>query len=128
MKERFFICRKCGNLFGLIHGSGVPIKCCGQNTEALVPNISDGASEKHVPVVKLDGNLLHIKIGEVAHPMIEQHFIQWIYVETEKGGQRRILKPGDSPEATFCIGEDKPVAVYEYCSIHGLWEKELKTE
>ncbi len=126
MKDRFFVCRQCGNLCALCKDSGVPIKCCGQNTEALVPNTTDGAAEKHVPVVEIKNGAIHVKIGEISHPMIEQHFIEWIYIETEKGCQKRVLKPGDAPEAVFCIGEDKPVAVYEYCNIHGLWKKDVK--
>ncbi len=126
MKERFYVCRQCGNLFGLINDSGVPIKCCGQNTEALISNTTDGAAEKHVPTVEIKGDKAFVKIGEVAHPMIEQHFIEWIYLETENGGQRRILKPGEQPEAEFCLSNDTPVAVYEYCNIHGLWKKDIK--
>ncbi len=124
--KRFYVCRKCGNLFGLIHDSGVPVKCCGQNMEVLIPNKSDGAEEKHVPVAEIKNDAVYIKIGDVPHPMIEQHFIEWIYLETQKGGQRKALQPGEAPEVVFYIGDDKPVAVYEYCNIHGLWKKDIK--
>ncbi len=126
MKERFYICRHCGNLIGLINDAGVPMMCCGQKMEALVPNTTEAAGEKHLPFVTVEDGAVHVNVGEVTHPMTEEHFIQWIYVETENGGQRRAFKPGDAPEATFCIGEDKPVAVYAYCNLHGLWKTEIK--
>ncbi len=125
MKEKFYICRHCGNLIGMLHNAGVPMMCCGQKMEAIVPNTTEAATEKHLPVVHIEDGAIHVNVGEVNHPMAEEHFIEWLYVETENGGQRRILHPGDAPEATFCIGEDKPIAVYAYCNIHGLWKTEL---
>jgi superoxide reductase len=125
MKERFYICRHCGNLIGLIHDAGVPIMCCGEKMEALVPNTADAAGEKHLPVVKTDGNSVIVNVGKAAHPMLEEHYIEWVYVETTSGGMRRAFKPGDDPKVTFCTGEDKPVAVYAYCNLHGLWKTEL---
>ncbi len=126
MKEKFYICRHCGNLIGMLHNAGVPMMCCGQKMEAIVPNTTEAATEKHLPVVHIEDGAIHVNVGEVNHPMAEEHFIEWLYVETENGGQRRILHPGDAPEATFCIGEDKSIAVYAYCNIHGLWKTELK--
>ncbi len=126
MKERFFICRHCGNLVGLIHDAGVPMMCCGQKMEALEPNTTDAAGEKHLPVVKADDKTVCVSVGEVNHPMSEEHSIQWVYVETKNGGQRRAFKPGEAPQVTFCVGEDKPVAVYAYCNLHGLWKTEIK--
>ena len=111
MREKFYICRHCGNLIGLINDAGVPMMCCGQKMEALVPNTTEAAGEKHLPFVNLEDGSVYVRIGEITHPMTEEHYIQWVYVETENGGQRRAFKPGDTPEATFCIGEDKPVAV-----------------
>ncbi len=121
MKEKFFICRHCGNLIGILHNAGVPMMCCGQKMEALVPNTTDAAEEKHLPVVTIKDGAIFVNVGEVNHPMTKEHYIEWIYVETENGGQRRILKPGDKTTVTFCIGEDKPIAVYAYCNLHGLW-------
>ncbi len=126
MKEKFYICRHCGNLIGMLHNAGVPMICCGQKMEAIVPNTTEAATEKHLPVVHIEDGAIHVNIGEVNHPMTKEHFIEWLYVETENGGQRRILHPGDAPEATFCIGEDKPIAVYAYCNLHGLWMTEIK--
>lgn len=126
MKAKFYICRHCGNIIGMINDAGVPVMCCGQKMEALVPNTTEAAGEKHLPVVTVDGATVIVKVGEVAHPMTDEHYIQWVYIETENGGQRRALKPGDKPEVTFCVGEDKPIAVYAYCNLHGLWRTEVK--
>ncbi len=126
MKEKFYICRRCGNLIGMLHNAGVPMMCCGEKMEALVPNTAEAAGEKHLPVVTVEDGAIYVNVGAVNHPMAEEHHIEWIYVETENGGQRRAFKAGDAPEASFCIGEDKPVAVYAYCNLHGLWMTEIK--
>lgn len=125
MNSKFYICRHCGNLVGMIHDSGVPMMCCGQKMEALEPNTADAAGEKHLPVVTVEGNTITVNVGSVDHPMLPEHFIGWIYVQTENGGQRKALKAGDKPNATFCVGNDKPVAVYAYCNLHGLWMAEI---
>ena len=125
MSAKFYICRRCGNLVGMINESGVPMMCCGQPMEALVPNTVEASGEKHLPVVTVDGSVLKVNVGAVDHPMLPEHFIEWIYVQTENGGQRKALKPGDAPCATFCLGEDKAVAVYAYCNLHGLWKTEV---
>ncbi len=127
MTKKFFVCKHCGNMIGLLHDSGVPMMCCGEKMAELVPNTSDGAHEKHVPVVEIEGNKVTVKVGSVAHPMLDAHWIEWIYIETLKGGQRKVLKPGEAPEATFLLTEDdKVLAVYEYCNLHGLWLKEVE--
>lgn len=122
---RFFICEHCGNMVGMINDAGVPIVCCGEKMKELVPNTVDAAQEKHVPVVETKGDEIHVQIGSVIHPMVKEHFIQWIYLEMEKGGQRKAFAPGDEPKAEFKVVDDKPVAVYEYCNIHGLWKTEI---
>ncbi len=123
IEPKFYICKKCGNLVGMIHASGVPMICCGEEMTALVANTSDGAKEKHVPVISVNGTSVTVKVGSVDHPMLPEHFIQWIYLETTKGGQRKCLKPGDKPELTFSLaGDEKAVAAYEYCNLHGLWK------
>ena len=118
---KFYICRRCGNLVGMIHDSGVPMMCCGQKTEALEPNTVEASGEKHLPVARVEDGAVNVNIGSVDHPMEKEHYIQWIYLETENGGQRKALKPGDEPNVTFAVENDKPVAVYAYCNIHGLW-------
>ena len=122
---RFFKCEHCGNIVGIIQSSGVPIKCCGQNMTELIPGTVDAAVEKHVPVVSVEDNIVKVTIGEVTHPMTDEHYIQWIYLQTDKGGQRKNLLPTDAPEAVFALADEKPVAVYEYCNLHGLWKADI---
>ena len=126
MKTKFYICRRCGNLVGMVHDSGVPMICCGEKMEALVPNTVEASGEKHLPVAVMDGNVLRVHVGSVDHPMLPEHFIEWVYVQTDQGGQRKALKSGDAPEVSFCLGDDKAAAVYAYCNLHGLWKTEIK--
>jgi superoxide reductase len=123
--KKFFICKHCGNLVGMIFDSTVPLVCCGEEMTELVPNTTDASNEKHVPVVTVSGDLVTVEIGSVPHPMLPEHYIQWIYLETEKGGQRKALKPGEAPKAVFALHDDKPVAAFEYCNIHGLWKADI---
>lgn len=122
---RFFKCNHCGNIIGVIHNAGVPMMCCGEKMQELIPGTVDAAVEKHVPVVKADGNIVTVKVGEVEHPMAEEHFIQWVYLQTDRGGQRKCLKPGDKPEVRFALCDEVPVAVFEYCNLHGLWKADI---
>lgn len=123
---KYFICEHCGNIITFMNNSGVPVVCCGQKMKELVPGTSDGAAEKHVPAVTVDGQSITVKVGEVEHPMVEQHYIQWIVLETENGAQMKHLNPGEKPEAVFVLAEgEKAVAAYEYCNLHGLWKKEI---
>lgn len=122
---KFFICRHCGNLVEAVHNSGVPMMCCGEKMQALEPNTVEASGEKHLPVAKFENGVLTVNVGSVDHPMVEEHLIQWIYVETENGGLRKDLKAGDKPAAVFHLGEEKPVAVYAYCNLHGLWMTSL---
>lgn len=92
----------------------------------LVPNTTDAAQEKHVPVVEVQGNIVKVSVGSVAHPMLEEHFIQFIILETKQGFQKKDLKPGEKPEALFALADgDEAVAAYEYCNLHGLWKAEI---
>ena len=125
MQSKFYICRHCGNLVGMVNDAGVPIVCCGEKMEALIPNTVEASGEKHIPVVTLEDNVLRVKVGSADHPMLPEHYIQWVYVQTENGGQRKALKPGDAPRVSFCLSGDKAVAVYAYCNLHGLWATEL---
>ena len=118
-------CAHCGNIIAHIHDSGVRCVCCGEEMQALVPNTSDGAGEKHVPVIRVDGQKVTVTVGAVAHPMLDAHYIQWIILETAEGRQRKALKPGMKPEAAFMLTEgDRVIAAYEYCNLHGLWKAE----
>ncbi len=121
----FYKCEHCGNIIAHINDSGVRCVCCGEEMKPIVPNTSDGAGEKHVPVVSVDGQTVTVTVGSVEHPMLEAHYIMWIMLETKQGRQRKALKPGDKPIASFALTEgDSFVAAYEYCNLHGLWKSE----
>ena len=124
--KRFFICKHCKNLVATIEERGVTMLCCAEKMTELVPNTVDASGEKHLPKVTVLGNSINVQVGSVPHPMADDHFIQFIYVETEHGGQRKTLMPGDEPGAEFIFVKDKPIAVYEYCNLHGLWKTEDK--
>lgn len=121
MKANFYICPTCGNLVYTVHNAGVPLLCCGQKMQKLEPNTVEVSGEKHLPVAALEGDTLHVSVGSVEHPMVAEHMIQWIFVETEQGGQIRYLQASQAPKADFVLGGEKPVAVYAYCNLHGLW-------
>ena len=124
MTTKFYKCAHCGNVIVKLVDSKVPVVCCGEKMEELVPNTVDASNEKHVPVVtKLDGNRIKVEVGSVAHPMLPEHHISFIYLETDKGGMYVHLT--DKPEAEFSLGDAKAIAVYEYCNLHGLWKTEL---
>lgn len=123
---KFYICRHCGNIVTKLTSSKVPLHCCGQPMELLEAGVTDAATEKHVPVVSVEGNLVKVAVGAVAHPMVEEHFIQWVAVETERDALVHWFHPGEAPEAVFALADGQQVkAVYEYCNLHGLWKKEL---
>lgn len=123
MKLKFFRCEHCGNIIEMVEDKGVPVVCCGQRMTELVAGTSDGAREKHVPVYEVKDNIVHVKVGEVAHPMIPEHYIEWIVLQTKNGVQRKELNPGDKPEACFALCDgDEVEAVYAYCNLHGLWK------
>ena len=124
MATKFFKCRHCGNVVEKVVDSKVPVVCCGEQMQELIPNTVDASNEKHVPVVtRLDDNHIKVEVGSVPHPMLPEHHIAFIYVETESGGIRINLK--DKPEAVVCTCSERPIAVYEYCNLHGLWKTEL---
>lgn len=121
-EKKFYICKHCGNMIGMIKSSGVNVVCCGDPMTELKPNTVEASQEKHLPVVTIEGNIVKVKVGSVEHPMTEEHHIAWIYLETEQGRQRKKLAVGSKPEAEFALaGGDKVVGVYEYCNLHGLW-------
>lgn len=114
------------SLVMLIGGSGADITCDGKPMTFLKANTVDASQEKHVPQVTVDGNKVIVKVGSVAHPMTEAHLIQWIYLQTKRGGQYVHLTASDKPEAEFVIADgDEPLAAYEYCNLHGLWKADI---
>ena len=124
MKTKFFMCATCGNVVVKMIDSGMDLVCCSQQMKELVPCTTDVAKEKHLPVVEINEEDCTIKVtvGSEPHPMESGHHIVFIYLETENGGQIQYLNGCDKAEAVFCGCTDKPVAVYEYCNIHGLWK------
>ena len=122
---KFYECKHCGQIIEIVNDSFVPVTCCGEQMVEMVPNTSDGAGEKHVPVATVEGNTVKVNVGAVDHPMVDAHYIPWVVLETCCGVYRKALKPGDAPTVTFTFGDEKPVAVYAYCNLHGLWKTEL---
>ncbi len=124
MEFKVYRCKHCGNIITFLTSSSVPVVCCGEKMEELVPNITDGAQEKHVPVVRQEGNKVVVEIGSVPHPMLNEHYIEWIVLLTNEKTLIRHLKPGMEPKAAFLLNEGEEVlAAYEYCNIHGFWKK-----
>ena len=119
---RFYKCKHCGKIIAMVNERQVPTICCGEAMEEMIPNTSDGAFEKHVPVYEIEGNIVHVKVGEVEHPMLDNHYIEWIILETNKGNQRKKLKPGEALKADFALlpGEEV-IRVLEHCNLHGLY-------
>lgn len=129
MKEmKFFVCEHCGNMIGVIHDAGVPMMCCGQRMTKLEPGTVEASHEKHIPVVSMEGDLVRVDIGSVQHPMVPEHSILWVYLQTDKGGHRKNLNPGDDPAVIFALHDEKPIAAYAYCNLHGLWMAEIVEE
>lgn len=122
-EKKFFVCKHCGNMVGFIYNSGVPLICCGEEMNELVPNTTDASVEKHVPVIKVDGSRVIVEISSLPHPMVEEHYICWVYIETKKGGQRKSLFPGEKACVEFVLTEDDSMeSAYAYCNLHGLWK------
>ena len=120
---KIFKCDTCGTMVDELYKGGCDPSCCGKSMTELIPGTSDGATEKHVPVVTVDGNKVSVAVGSVEHPMLDAHYIQWIAIETTNGEQKKNLKPGEAPKAEFILADGEEfVAAYEYCNLHGLWK------
>lgn len=123
---KFYVCEGCGKMAVLFRTSACPTKCCGEPMKEAQIGSTDGALEKHVPAVTVEGNIVKVRVGEVDHPMLDAHYIEWIILETRQGFQKKDLAPGQEPAAEFALaGGDEPVAVYESCNLHGIWKKEI---
>ena len=125
MEMKFYKCAHCGKIIAVVKESGVPVMCCGQKMTLLQSNTVEASTEKHLPVVTVEGDKVNVVIGSAAHPMVEEHSIQWVYLLTDKGGHRRKLSAGEAPEAVFALCGEKPIAVYAYCNLHGLWKTDI---
>ena len=123
MGMKFYRCAHCGQIVAIVKETGVPVICCGEAMQEIVPGSVDAAVEKHVPVYEVKDNKVIVTVGSTEHPMLPEHYIEWIALETKQGNQRKALKPGEEPKACFALCEaDEVVAVYAYCNLHSLWK------
>ena len=123
--SRFYVCPVCGNIIEMVNDSGVKPMCCGKPMMELVPNTVEASGEKHKPEVSVKDGVVSVNVGSIDHPMEEVHWIEWVQLNTDKGSQRKFLKPGEAPKVSFLLDGEKPLGVYAYCNIHGLWLTEL---
>ena len=123
MEEKFYLCRHCGNLIVKLQDHGVPIYCCGEEMQLLLPGTTDAAQEKHVPLYQIQGDRVTVAVGAAAHPMTEEHYIAWVCLQTRQGFQLKRLAPGQAPEVCFALSDGDAVeAVYAFCNLHSLWK------
>ena len=125
MNVKFYNCPNCGLILETIHDAVAVPTCCGMRIDVLLPNTVEASGEKHIPAVTVAGGIVTVNVGSVDHPMQDAHYIEWVQLVTQRGVQRVYLKPGDAPHVVFHTGDDKPLAVYAYCNLHGLWKTEL---
>ena len=120
---KFYHCKRCGNIVAYVEDHGPRIVCCGEKMDEMIPGTMDASKEKHVPVVTVDGNKVTVRVGSADHPMVEEHYIGWIALQTKAGNQRKELNHTGEPEATFALVDgDAVIAAYAYCNLHGLWK------
>ena len=120
---KLFKCAHCGKIIAVLEKENIPTICCGEPMKEIVANTEEAAHEKHIPVYKVEGNIVSVEVGSTLHPMLDVHFIEFIMIETNLGRQRKVLKPGEEPKAKFALLEGEEVkAVYAYCNLHGLWK------
>ena len=123
MEQKFYICEHCGNIIAKVKDVGVPVMCCGQKRTEIIPGTTDAAAEKHIPVYQVTDNVVTVRVGSVDHPMLPEHYIEWVSLQTKQGNQRKALHPGDTPEVCFALCEgDEVEAVYACCNLHSLWK------
>ncbi|MCD7944336.1 MAG: desulfoferrodoxin [Clostridia bacterium] len=123
MELKVYICKHCRNIVIKVKDRGVPVMCCGEKMTELKANTTDAAQEKHVPVYKVDGSTVTVSVGSTAHPMLEEHYIEWVALATKTGFSVKYLTPGSAPTASFALAEGEEVlTVYAYCNLHGLWK------
>lgn len=123
MEQKFYICEHCGNIIAMVKNTGVPVMCCGQKMKELIPGTTEAATEKHIPVYEIKDGKVYVNVGSVPHPMTEEHYIEWVSLQTNRGNQRKLLKPGSEPKVCFSICDGEEVeAVYAYCNLHSLWK------
>lgn len=124
--KRFFKCDSCGNILVMVHEGGGPLKCCGKDMNELKANTEEASTEKHLPVIDISTDKVTVSVGSVPHPMEKAHHIEFVYLETKRGGQLKFFKLEETPTITFALLEDELIAAYEYCNLHGLWKTDYK--
>ncbi len=123
MKVKYYVCKNCGNIIEKVKDNDKTLMCCNETMQELKAGVMDAAVEKHVPVYTVNGNHVHIVVGKINHPMLEEHFIEWITLNTNQGVYRKQLNPGNEPVADFFLCDNENVEeVYAYCNLHGLWK------
>ena len=123
MEQKFYVCSHCGNIIAFVKNTGVPVMCCGQKMQELVAGTTEAAVEKHIPVYTGADNVVHVTVGSTEHPMLPEHYIEWISRQTDRGNQRKVLNPGEPPKADFALLPGETVeAVFAYCNLHSLWK------
>ena len=125
MNNKYYVCAHCGNTVEMVHDAGVHPVCCGQKMNELIPGSVEASSEKHIPAVTVNENILEVNVGSVDHPMADEHWIEWVQLVTDRSSYRKFLKPGQAPNIKFHLDGEKPLAVFAYCNLHGLWKTEL---
>ncbi len=123
MEQKFYACEHCGNIITVVRDAGASLMCCGEKLKEITPGTTDGATEKHIPVYTVDGNTVTVTVGSAEHPMMPEHYIEWVSLQTKQGSQQKILHPGEKPTVRFALCDgDEVEAVYAYCNLHSLWK------
>lgn len=123
MEQKFYTCEHCGNIVTVMSGKDAPLMCCGEKLKEITPGTTDGATEKHIPVYTVEGNTVTVTVGSAEHPMMPEHYIEWVSLQTKQGSQQKALRPGDKPTVRFALCDgDEVEAVYAYCNLHSLWK------
>ena len=125
VKQKFYRCPICGNIIAKVQDSGVAVVCCGKPMVEIIPCTVEASKEKQIPEFKVENNIVTVTVGSIEHPMVKEHYIEWISLQTKYGNQRRLLEPNQKPEVSFALLDgDEVEVVYAYCNLHGLWIKE----
>ncbi len=123
MEQKFYICRKCKKMMAVVKETGCAVSCCGGEMKELIPGTTEAAAEKHIPVYEVADGKVNVTVGSVEHPMLPEHYIEWISIQTKLGNQRQELQPGQAPKAVFpLLDGDEVQAVLAYCNLHSLWQ------
>ncbi len=123
MEQKFYICRKCKKMMAVVKETGCAVSCCGGEMKELIHGTTEAAAVKHIPVYEVADGKVNVTVGSVEHPMLPEHYIEWISIQTKLGNQRQELQPGQAPKAVFpLLDGDEVQAVLAYCNLHSLWQ------